>query len=95
MIWISVKDRIPEEDVQILTYLAHAVYPKYNLDYIVLFPEYSPPYIWACTLHDDMDKVTHWMPLPRDPNTTEPYLTVPDHTLPHRTLPYLTVPNRT
>ena len=61
MEWINIKDRLPEEGVQVLIYFADD--KKYKVDYIVCCPE---P-IWACTLEREEYKVTHWMPLPESP----------------------------
>lgn len=66
MRWISVKDRLPEEGVEVLTFW-EGLNCKYNLDYIVLFSEAPNGYVWACTLYDECNKVTHWMPLPPPP----------------------------
>lgn len=61
MEWISVKDRLPEEGIKVLSYLEN--YDEYKIDYIILFPE---P-IWACVLERDQNTVTHWMPLHKSP----------------------------
>lgn len=61
MEWISVKDRLPESEVMVLTYLEDDDY--YMIDYIIMF---DVP-LWACILERDNYKVTHWMPLPQPP----------------------------
>ena len=69
MEWIDVKKRLPEEGVRVLTLDMHnPQYLEYRVDYVVMFEnQIEEPYIWACTLKDDWDKVTHWMPLPEPP----------------------------
>ncbi len=61
MEWISVKDRLPESEVMVLTYLEDDNH--YMIDYIIMF---DVP-LWACILERDNYKVTHWMPLPEAP----------------------------
>ncbi len=55
MEWISVKERLPDEGVLVLTIdNSHALYPEYRLDYIVTFEATDPePYIWARRLVDE------------------------------------------
>lgn len=68
MDWISVKDRLPEERVRVLT--IDSRFPEsveYRIDYIILFEDPKEPYIWARRLVDEYDKVTHWIPLPEPP----------------------------
>jgi hypothetical protein len=68
MEWISVKDRLPDEGVQVLTVdTTNPKYPEYRLDYIVVFDLPDQPYIWARRLEEEMDKVSHWMLLPEVP----------------------------
>lgn len=76
--WISVKDRLPEEGTQVLTYDSGSKNGafEYRLDYIVLIWQEEgltdvPNPIWACGLVDDYNKVTHWMPLPSPPKNEE------------------------
>lgn len=73
MNWISVKDRLPEEGVYVLTYLNRD--KIYKLNYII---QCDKP-IWACILERDEYKVTHWMPLPYPPTiASDIYLEIPD-----------------
>lgn len=66
--WISVKKRLPEEGKQVLTIDAgDPNFKRFGIDYIVKFDSETEPYIWACRLASDYDKVTHWMPLPELP----------------------------
>lgn len=61
--WIGVEERLPEEGVLVLI---HRTGERLSVDYLIdLSPE---PSIWACLRHDEMYKVTHWMPLPESPN---------------------------
>lgn len=69
MEWISVKDRLPEEEKQVLICIKFGNMPvEYMLDYIIKFEGSDPPYIWACTLSDEWIRITHWMELPEPPN---------------------------
>ena len=67
MQWISVNERLPEEGVKVLTIDNTAKFNPYKVDYLVHFPYEKPPFIWACRLEDEYEKVTHWMPLPEGP----------------------------
>lgn len=63
--WISVKDRLPEEGVQVLTIDASIKeYHEYRLDYIVCCPNET---FWARRLVRENHKVTHWMPVQLPP----------------------------
>lgn len=62
MEWISVKDKLPDEGVKVLSYLSS--YDEYKIDYII----HAPEPIWACVLERDQNVVTHWMTLPNLPN---------------------------
>ena len=53
--WISVKDRLPEEDTWVLVYAKQGFYMNLKVDYI-----YHGE--WFNSL-----LVTHWMPLPEPP----------------------------
>jgi hypothetical protein len=64
--WISIKDRLPEPDKRILVYGAyHAFIGTY-----LVFPEFS---YWTSEQWSDaeyltiFEPVTHWMPLPTQP----------------------------
>ena len=67
--WISVKDKLPDEGVQVLTINNPTQqHPEYKLDYIVKFYKAYPElYIWARRLCNEYEEVTHWMPLPEPP----------------------------
>lgn len=65
MEWISVKDRLPEEGVQVLTYE-----PKDGMivDYIVKFDADSEePYVWARRVSKHCNKNIYWIDLPKPP----------------------------
>jgi hypothetical protein len=65
MKWISVEDRLPEEDMRVLTYNVSRIQPI-EIDYLV-FSE--PQILWANEMrHDERTKVTHWMSLPEIPD---------------------------
>jgi hypothetical protein len=55
--WISVKDRLPDEGRDVLTYDGDNML----VEFIVNRGSYS---IWSCNSEDD---ITHWMPLPEPP----------------------------
>ena len=62
--WISVKDRLPEDDKDVLVYDSGSkeiIMASYNSDY----DEWSTPYDYYYDL--DNDKITHWQPLPELP----------------------------
>ena len=63
--WISIEARIPDEWVPVLVY--EPLRERMNVDYIVVFEDMSPPYIWGRRPVDDIEKITHWMPLPSPP----------------------------
>ena len=71
MEWISVKDRLPEEYVKVLTIdILHYDPPNYKIDHIIHIREddtYQEQYIWGCRLYDEQNDVSHWMPLPEPP----------------------------
>lgn len=62
--WISVKERLPEKGLHVLTY---GIYTR-NL--IVAWrddcDEFLGMYEWV-NEHESLDQVTHWMPLPEPP----------------------------
>ena len=51
--WISVKDRLPEDNERVITYAPNLEYPTFEI---------SIQRGWAsrCKAH----RITHWMPLP-------------------------------
>lgn len=53
--WISVKDKLPEEGVNVLTYGARPFYDVFYINRLIDKDE------WL------YDGVTHWMPLPQPP----------------------------
>lgn len=63
MEWISVKDKMPEEGVPVLSFGREEI----RVDYVVKFEEGEPPFAWACRRCDESLDVTHWMPLPSQP----------------------------
>jgi len=64
MTWISVKDRLPEEWVRVLSINIKSTSPEIKVDYIV---HGSTQSVWACRLYRDEDMPTHWMALPQPP----------------------------
>ena len=60
--WISVEDRLPEEDVRVLVYLdSDRSYTKIDTDRLMTGG------LWVRWFKD----VTHWMPLPEPPTEKE------------------------
>lgn len=58
--WISTKDRLPEEDGEVLAVLFGRVYMVWHLAITKQF-ETPSGMVWG------IDDVTHWMPLPEPP----------------------------
>lgn len=70
MKWINVKDRLPEEGKEVLTYSKKT--KKFLVDYIIEFKNLNPPsYIWACRKEYEYLDITHWMPLSEPPKESE------------------------
>ena len=61
--WISVKDRMPLEDVEVLGYSPHPISPIM----IVMYLENLG--LGWCNGEDQFLEITHWMPLPEPPKT--------------------------
>lgn len=67
--WISVKDRLPEECVDVLIFNSNHIPVVGFLTYL----NKNEPINWTvCDWHDseltvEVDYVTHWMPLPKLP----------------------------
>jgi len=55
MKWIKVSDSLPDEGVMVLTYKAYD--DSFNVDYIM---DIMDEKIWACTIHYDNYKTSHW-----------------------------------
>lgn len=67
MKWISVKDQLPEPNIDILVFIyippknKMMAVGKYKSDNLIEYP-------WFCYDNDfAKDDVTHWMPLPEEP----------------------------
>jgi len=63
MKWINIKDKLPEDGIEVLTFGNNG----FKLDYLIFSEFKNIPYIWGNELIDDWHKVTHWMPLPDNP----------------------------
>ena len=61
--WHSVKDKLPDEGVFVLTL---DKYDEFRVDYIISFID-GEPYLWAYRLVTDWECVTHWCALPPPP----------------------------
>lgn len=58
--WISVKERLPEIDEQVLTY--EEGYPRLPIKTNYILNNYLNTFAYG-----NMNKITHWMPLPNPP----------------------------
>ena len=58
--WISVKDRLPNENTRVLVYAKQGCYMNLRIDYI------CNGGMWFYSM-----MVTHWMPLPELPKETD------------------------
>jgi hypothetical protein len=75
--WISVKDRLPADEEDVLIYTAHAGQPNYGwfrVGYYWPYEGKNPggnPARWYVRVHgdDEWEAPTHWMPLPTGPRT--------------------------
>lgn len=62
MDWISVEDRLPEEGTRVLIYRKDG---EMTVDYrINICDSY---WIWCGLTDEEMQRITHWMPLPEPP----------------------------
>jgi len=62
--WISVKDRLPEEGKQVMTYDKNF---GYRVDYMIKTKNMEELYVWCNRLITEWESVTHWQPLPKAP----------------------------
>ena len=65
--WISVKDRLPEPEVSVLTYSPHGLSVQWRE-----FMSEIDDYAWRMMLPNPLaiggiNPITHWMPLPASP----------------------------
>lgn len=66
--WISVKDRLPEEDVSVLVFGSSGLFIgsyDYGNKYMESYWSSEKYKHIECT--EDYEPVTHWMPLPQPP----------------------------
>jgi len=65
MNWISIKDRLPKLDTQVL------IFTSYNWYDLAIYTGEDGCYCFDCDTrgYHKLD-VTHWTPLPKPPNTT-------------------------
>jgi hypothetical protein len=61
MEWINVEDKLPKEDVTVLTFSTNYPEDPVIFEYLVCMSEDGEP-LWY-----DSINVTHWMPLPEPP----------------------------
>ena len=65
MEWISVNDRLPEEEVKVLTFHKKK---GFHIDYMIFLGKLQNNPLWACVLEEEYNLVSHWMPLPEPPH---------------------------
>jgi len=63
--WISVKDRLPQEDDPVLVWDIASPYSEF-VDIGYYDPHSAPDTGWRCNEYMNRS-VTHWMPLPEPP----------------------------
>lgn len=68
--WISIEDRLPEADQNVLLYVDYSVYETITMFVGHLLERdghhHWAPYDWN-GLGFNFDDITHWMPLPEPP----------------------------
>lgn len=70
MDWISVKDRLPEDDNEVLVYYGGSrVKWKYGIEFV----NYINGECYGWCGQDQLVSVTHWMPLPAPPDDSATY----------------------
>lgn len=72
MEWISVKDRLPEDDIIILVLSEICIpednYLKQKKGYWIFEGKFNRMFGWFIYFHpENLQKITHWMPLPELP----------------------------
>jgi len=65
--WISVTDRLPEPDVEVLLYAENCTHALHG-EYKDIFGDGNYKFIGHCV---EIKNVTHWLPLPEPPNERE------------------------
>ena len=68
MNWISVKDRLPDEDQEVFVYSSLGIIEKCKMSNSDWFYTNCP---MCSDLWDDDETITHWMPLPEKPKDAE------------------------
>lgn len=69
MEWISVKDRLPEVEVEVLVYEPASDCSGIDVAWLVFDVAGKPLFLYAHNA-TPMPSVTHWMPLPEKPKMT-------------------------
>lgn len=67
MEWISVKNRLPPEGQEVLTYKKGCVRNVYRVDYLVYLTHSKTKYRWVNRTPGEYAKITHWMEIPKEP----------------------------
>jgi hypothetical protein len=68
MEWISVKERVPEQEERVLAWDGEKIEIAYR-DKILMFEPNR--IVWTCAEYIELPDVTHWMPLPPEPKEDE------------------------
>ena len=64
---ISVDDRLPEPEKNVLMWFVTEPDPRASAFIIGQFSSYKPDKIWSCGMYRDRKNISHWMPLPDPP----------------------------
>ncbi len=67
--WISIKDRLPDRDDELVLVIANGKFGNITLDEAFELACYYKDDGWVLESYPDMEniRVTHWMPLPKPP----------------------------
>ena len=66
MSWISVDDELPNAEDNVLVW--DAVDKAIRIDHVCVCPENPNGFNWYGMLIDDYQLITHWRPLPEEPD---------------------------
>ena len=69
MRWISVKERLPEEGKEVLTFKKNCTRNVYRVDHLVYMQNFKNRYRWVNRQPYEYNKITHWCEIPEMPIT--------------------------